>query len=67
MSALLWWMMGILMPNFSSDILTRIASIILLVGGGMAVYFIVGYLVGAVDKDRVSRLLRRRSPAIEEG
>ncbi len=66
MSALLWWMMQILLPNFSSDILTRIVSLILLVGGGMAVYFIVGYLVGAVDKDRVNRLLRRRGPATEE-
>jgi putative peptidoglycan lipid II flippase len=66
MSALLWWMMQILLPNFSGDILTRIASLILLVGGGMAVYFIVGYLVGAVDKDRVNRLLRRRGPATEE-
>jgi putative peptidoglycan lipid II flippase len=66
MSVLLWWMMGILMSNFSSDILTRIASLIVLVGGGMATYFIVGYLVGAVDKDRVNRLLRRRGPATEE-
>jgi putative peptidoglycan lipid II flippase len=66
MSALLWWMMQILLPNFSGDILTRIASLILLVGGGMAVYFIVGYLVGAVDKYRVNRLLRRRGPATEE-
>lgn len=66
MSALLWWMMQILLPNFSSDILTRIASLILLVGGGMAVYFIIGYMVGALDKDRVNRLLRRRGPATEE-
>jgi putative peptidoglycan lipid II flippase len=66
MSALLWWMMQIMLPNFSSDILTRIGSLIVLVGGGMATYFIVGYLVGALDKERVNRLLRRRGPAIEE-
>jgi putative peptidoglycan lipid II flippase len=66
MSALLYWMMGIMLPNFSADIFTRVWSLIMLVGGGMATYFIVGYLVGAVDKDRVNRLLRRRGPAIEE-
>jgi putative peptidoglycan lipid II flippase len=66
MSAALWWMMGILLPNFSSDILTRVSSLILLVGGGMAIYFAVGYLVGALDKDRVNRLLRRSGPATGE-
>ena len=66
MSAALWWMMGILLPNFSSDILTRISSLILLVGGGMAIYFAVGYLVGALDKDRVNRLLRRTGPPTGE-
>ncbi len=66
MSALLWWMMQIMLPNFSSDIPTRIASLTLLVGGGMAAYFFVGYLVGALDKERVKRLLRRRGPATEK-
>jgi putative peptidoglycan lipid II flippase len=66
MSPALWWMMGILLPNFSSDILTRVSSLILLVGGGMAIYFAVGYLVGALDKDQVNRLLRRSSPATGE-
>jgi putative peptidoglycan lipid II flippase len=66
MSALLWWMMGLLLPNFSSDILTRISSLVVLVGGGMAAYFFIGYLVGALDKDRVNRLLRRNGPATGE-
>ncbi|HEV7233429.1 MAG TPA: murein biosynthesis integral membrane protein MurJ [Sphingorhabdus sp.] len=66
MSGLLWWMMGWMMPYFSADIVSRILSLALLVGGGMAAYFILGYLVGALDKDRVNRLLRRRGPAAEE-
>lgn len=66
MSALLAWFMKWMMPYFSGSIFDRIWSLSFMVGGGMAVYFIVGYLVGAVDKDRVNRLLRRRSPAIEE-
>jgi putative peptidoglycan lipid II flippase len=32
----------------------------------MATYFIVGYMVGALDKDRVNRLLRRSGPATGE-
>lgn len=66
MSALLLWLMKLLNPYFSGSIFDRVWSLSLMVGGGMAVYFIMGYLVGAVDKDRVNRLLRRRSPAIEE-
>ncbi len=66
MSALLWWMMGMMMPYFSADIVSRIVSLTVLVGGGAATYFIVGYLVGALDKDRVNRLLRRPGQAAEE-
>lgn len=66
MSALLWWMMGFMMPYFSADIVSRVVSLTVLVGGGMATYFIVGYLVGALDKDRIGRLLRRKGPVVEE-
>ncbi|RDV07199.1 murein biosynthesis integral membrane protein MurJ [Sphingorhabdus pulchriflava] len=59
MSALLWWMMGWMMPYFSDDILTRIAALTILVGGGLFTYFAIGYSVGAVDRDRINRLLRR--------
>jgi putative peptidoglycan lipid II flippase len=63
MSALLWWMMGWMLPYFSDDIVTRIAALAILVGGGIAVYFAVGYMVGALDRDRVNRLLRRNHKA----
>ena len=57
-------MMGWMMPYFSDDILTRIAALAILVGGGMTVYFAVGYMVGALDRERINRLLRRnRAPA----
>jgi putative peptidoglycan lipid II flippase len=63
MSALLWWMMGWMLPYFSGDIITRIAALASLVGGGVAVYFAFGYMVGALDRDRVNRLLRRNRNA----
>ena len=66
MSALLWWLMGWMMPYFSDDILTRIAALAVLVGGGMTVYFAVGYLVGAVDRRRINQLLRRNRTAAKQ-
>ncbi len=63
MAALLWWMMSWMLPYFSADILIRIAALAILVGGGMAVYFAAGYIVGALDRDRINRLLRRNRAA----
>jgi putative peptidoglycan lipid II flippase len=65
MSLLLWWMMTILLPNFSADIFTRVWSMVFLCGAGMVTYFGVGYIVGAVDRDRINRILRRRSDAVK--
>ncbi len=56
MSALLWWLMGQMMPLFSADTFTRIWSLIVLVGGGMLVYFGTAYIVGAVDRERLNRI-----------
>ena len=67
MSALLAWFMRWMPPYFSGSIFDRIWSLGLLVGSGMAVYFLVSYLVGAVDRDRINRLLRRNGPAVAEG
>ncbi|MEP7349437.1 MAG: murein biosynthesis integral membrane protein MurJ [Sphingorhabdus sp.] len=66
MSALLAWFMTWMTPYFSGSMFDRIWSLTLLVGGGMMVYFMVGYLVGALDRDRINRLLRRSGPAVPE-
>ncbi len=65
MSAVLWWLMGALMPHFSGSVIARIWSLLLLVGAGMGVYFAIGWLVGAVDKQEISKLLRRRKATPE--
>jgi putative peptidoglycan lipid II flippase len=60
MSAALWWLMGVLLPHFTGSVIERIWSLVVLVLGGLAVYGAVGWLVGAVDKDEINRLFRRR-------
>jgi putative peptidoglycan lipid II flippase len=60
MSGVLWWLMGILFPYFSGSVIERIGSLVLLVSGGLAVYGGVGWIVGAVDKNEINLLLRRR-------
>lgn len=66
MSALLWWLMGWMMPYFSDDIPTRVAALAILVGGGMAVYFVAGYMLGALDRERINHLLRRNRAAADK-
>jgi putative peptidoglycan lipid II flippase len=60
MSAFLWLMMDVLFDRFSGSVIERIWSLLILVLGGMAVYGAVGWLVGAVDKNEIQTLLRRR-------
>jgi putative peptidoglycan lipid II flippase len=63
MSAWLWWLMNMLFSHFSGSVIDRILSLLLLVLSGMGIYAAVGWIVGAVDKDAISQLLRRRKGA----
>ncbi|MFC4292887.1 murein biosynthesis integral membrane protein MurJ [Sphingorhabdus arenilitoris] len=60
MSALLWWLMDVLMPHFSGSIFEKIWSLLLLCGSGLFVYAVTGWMVGAVDRDDIVSMLRRR-------
>ncbi len=60
MSVILWLLMGLLFDHFSGSILERIGSLLLLVFGGLGVYGAVGWLVGAVDKNEINLIIRRR-------
>ncbi len=67
MAALLWWMMPMLKPYYGGGVFERIWSLAALVGAGGAVFFAVAFLVGALDKDLVAMLTRRRAkPAPQE-
>ncbi len=61
MSGALWYLMQKLMPYFSSSALDKIWSLALLTGVGMLVYFLVGWFVGAVDRDNIRQIMRRRN------
>jgi putative peptidoglycan lipid II flippase len=60
MSGFLWWLMAVLFDRFSGSVIERIWSLAVLVLGGMVVYGAVGWLVGAIDKEEIQTLLRRR-------
>jgi putative peptidoglycan lipid II flippase len=65
MSAVLWLLMPLLMPWFGGSVIDRVWSLGLLVGTGMAVFFIAAYVVGALDPDLIA-MLRRRRPKRDE-
>jgi len=67
MSALLWWMMPMMAPYYGGGVFERIWSLVALCTAGGAVFFVVAFLVGALDKDLVAMLTRRRAkPAATE-
>ena len=63
MSALLWWMMPMMAPYYGGGVFERIWSLAALCAAGGAVFFVVAFLVGALDKDLVAMLTRRRAKA----
>lgn len=61
MSALLWWMMPMLAPYYGGSVIERIASLAALCTAGGTVFFAAAFLVGALDKDLITMLTRRRA------
>jgi len=61
MSALLWFMMPRMAPYYGGSVIERIWSLVALCAAGGAVFFAVAFLVGALDKDLVRMLTRRRA------
>ena len=66
MAAILWFLMGRLTPYFAADVWSRIWSLVVLVAAGAAVYAVVGFMVGAVDKQRIIALVKRKPIPTEE-
>ncbi|QUM72521.1 murein biosynthesis integral membrane protein MurJ [Sphingopyxis granuli] len=60
MAALLWWMMPRLAPHYAGSAFERVWSLSALVVAGGAVFFAAAFLVGALDKELLAMLTRRR-------
>ncbi|WP_347303090.1 murein biosynthesis integral membrane protein MurJ [Croceibacterium sp. TMG7-5b_MA50] len=60
MSALLVWLVPWLSPYFGGSVGARVWSLAVLVGGGAAAFFVVAWAIGAIDRDLIAQLRRRR-------
>jgi putative peptidoglycan lipid II flippase len=60
MSAFLWWLMPRLEDRYGGSVVDRIWSLGFLVVGGLAVFFAAALVLGALDKDLLAQLRRRR-------
>ncbi|MGQ0278363.1 murein biosynthesis integral membrane protein MurJ [Sphingopyxis sp. Q841] len=60
MSALLVWLMPVVAPYYGGNVAERVGALAALVLAGGATFFAMAFLVGALDKDLVAMLTRRR-------
>lgn len=60
MAAALWWVMPTLAEQYGGSVFERIWSLSALVGLGLFVFFGAAYLTGALDKDLIAQLRRKR-------
>ena len=61
MAGVLWYLLHATMPWYSGSVVQKAGGIVLLVGAGFAVYAAVAWAIGAVDKQDLALLARRRS------
>jgi len=52
---------------FSGSLGHRLTGVIAIVGGGMAVYFPLVWILGGTDREELRSLLRRRRPYTDAG
>jgi putative peptidoglycan lipid II flippase len=63
MGAALWWVMPLLAAHFGGSVWERVWSLSVLVTLGLVVFFVTAFIVGALDKDLLAQLKRRRPAA----
>ena len=63
MTAVLWYLMPLMADRYGGNIIEKAWSLGVLVAAGAAVFFGVAFAVGALDKDLLGQLRRRRAPA----
>ncbi|HUQ14009.1 MAG TPA: murein biosynthesis integral membrane protein MurJ [Novosphingobium sp.] len=62
MGALLWWLTPRLSAYYGAGALDRVWSLLVLVGAGGLTFFAAAWAFGALDKDLLAQLRRRRPP-----
>ncbi|WP_066557310.1 murein biosynthesis integral membrane protein MurJ [Croceicoccus bisphenolivorans] len=60
MGAALWYLVPLMADRYGGNVIERVWSLSALVLAGMAVFFTVAWFVGAIDKDLVAQLRRKR-------
>ena len=60
MAAALWWVLPTMASHYGGSVFERVWSLSALVGLGLLVFFGAAYLTGALDKDLIAQLSRRR-------
>lgn len=60
MTAALWYLMPLMQDRYGGNIIEKLWSLTALVGAGGIVFFGMAFAVGALDKDLVGQLRRRR-------
>ncbi len=65
MAGVLWWLNDQLAAWFLGNIWQRIGGMLILVSAGMVTYFAIGFLVGAIDRERLALILKRRGAKAE--
>ncbi|GGC08646.1 putative lipid II flippase MurJ [Novosphingobium endophyticum] len=66
MSVALWFLMPTMASRYAGNVFEKVWSLGALCGAGFVVFFGVAYVVGALDKDLIAQLRRRRPAAKEQ-
>jgi putative peptidoglycan lipid II flippase len=64
MAGVLWWLTPKLAEFYSGTWYERAAALSLIVGIGLAVFFGLAFLTGAIDRKVIAQLRRRRQPRV---
>jgi putative peptidoglycan lipid II flippase len=62
MVAVLWMLMPLMADRYGGNVIERVWSLTVLVGAGGAVFFAAAYVTGALDKELIAQLRRKRQP-----
>lgn len=65
MAAALWWAMPLMADRYGGNVFERVWSLGALVGLGMVVFFGVAIAIGALDRELLGQLRRKRKPTPE--